>query len=78
MNTLAITVDKNRPIPPLTNRRYPFGQMEVGDSFWLPIGQNEEQTKNNIRCAASAYGRRKNMRFSVRKSEGGLRVWRVK
>lgn len=72
-----ITVEKGRPIPPLTTKKYPFGEMEIGDSFWVPMGENEEKTKNMIRCAAGAFGRRRVMKFSVRKIDNGFRVWRV-
>ncbi len=72
-----ITVEKGRPIPPLTTKKYPWSDMEVGDSFWVPMGENEEKTKNMVRCAATAFGRRRNMKFSVRKNDGGFRVWRI-
>jgi len=52
--------------------KYPFGEMEVGDSFPVPEGDGFRS-----RCAASAYGKRYSMKFSVRKYEGGYRCWRV-
>lgn len=72
-----IAIEKGLEIPPLTTKKYPWGEMDIGDSFFVPMGENEEKTKNMIRCAAGAFGRRKNMKFSVRKMDGGFRVWRI-
>lgn len=47
---------------------YPFGEMEVGDSFAF-----EAETRHNVQRAASAYGSRNNKKYSVR----GLRCWRT-
>lgn len=72
-----ITVEKGRPIPPPTKSKYPFRDMEIGDSFWVPDGRNAEATKNNVRSAATCYSRRNGGRFTVRRDNGGYRVWRT-
>lgn len=73
----AMIVEKGHPIPRPTTRVYPFGDMEPGDSFFVPPGENAERTKNNVRCAAKAFGRRKGWKFTVRKDGEGVRVWRL-
>ena len=54
---------------------YPWRSMKVGDSFFVPIGE----TYKGIRGAASSATQRlAPKRFSARKVEGGIRVWRDK
>jgi len=50
--------------------KYPFADMEVGQSFEIPA---------NGRTAASVYGARTNKKFATRKMEDGtFRCWRLK
>ncbi|MXO67764.1 hypothetical protein GRI72_02815 [Altererythrobacter marinus] len=58
-------------------RRYPFADMEVGDSFAVPVNDGEDDM--TVRSAAWDYGRRHGMKFTGRllRDEGVLRVWRV-
>lgn len=67
---MTIKIEKNIPIP----YRYPFKQMEVGDSFEVP----EEVTRSAVSVAALRFGRRHGMIFSIRFTpEKKLRCWRV-
>lgn len=64
--------------------KYPFEDMEVGDSFFYPATDGDSARK---RMAASTlnYGKRRAKwfpgeaprKYSIRSVEGGLRVWRV-
>jgi hypothetical protein len=72
----AFQIEKN--VAPPTSRGggkalYPFADMNVGDSFFVP----ETIKRTNVQNAAYMYACRKNVKFSVRAVEGGLRVWRV-
>ena len=72
----SIKIDKNVILPPPNNigldrTIYPFGQMEVGDSFFLVIGVKK------ISSAAYHFGKRNEMKFSVRSEGKGCRVWRI-
>ena len=73
-------IEKNIPIKQrVKNSRYPFDIMELGDSFFVPVG-NEHRTAAvgaRLRTCAYAHGKRRGM-FSFRKVDGGLRCWRVK
>lgn len=67
------------PAPPNAGRSggnstYPFGKMEIGDSF---SAGNDLPSVRKIRAAASWYGRRNGKKFSCRMVEGGYRVWRI-
>lgn len=54
-------------------RFYPYNEMEVGDSFFVPGAKISHVT------ACSTYHARHNpgKRFTARTMEGGVRVWRV-
>ena len=52
--------------------RYPFADMEVGDSFFVP-----DAPANRLACAATWATKRYNRRFITRVVEHGVRVWRV-
>jgi hypothetical protein len=71
-----IAIEKDKPLPPIW-RKYPFADMQAGDSFWVPQGDNAARTSHNLVSAASSHGRRKNKRFSVRRDGDGFRVWRI-
>lgn len=71
-------VEKNVKIPKRGTRsfRYPFGTMQVSDSFFVGADGTVAQ---RVRSASGAYGRRTNKKFSVLKNyEGEYRCWRIK
>lgn len=52
---------------------YPFGQMEIGDSFKVPSDK-----LISVRNASSIYGTRNGKKYTVRKMEDGThRCWRT-
>lgn len=51
--------------------KYPFGEMEIGDSFF----SNADRTL--VSSAASWYGKRNGRKYSTRKDGTGFRVWRI-
>ena len=57
--------------------KYPFGQMDVGDSFLV---KNVDNDTTKVRAAMSYYGTRNDKKFATRTvNEGGdVRVWRTK
>ncbi len=68
-------VDKDIPIPPArsTLARYPFADMEPGDTFAVPAEENKK-----VRLAAHSYGKRHGKAFTIRRQEDGtVRVWRT-
>lgn len=52
--------------------KYPFHQMEVGDSFWA-----EKRKGIDPRSAAVAHGDKYGKKFATRAIDGGIRIWRV-
>lgn len=71
-------IDKKIPIPPHSPRsgaprKYPLNEMNIGDSFLWP------GAPSRVVSAVSWYGKRNPpAKFTVRKVDGGVRVWRVK
>lgn len=72
---MAIEVEKGIPAPvwTSTSRKYPFPDMEVGDSF-LCNGSNP----TGVRSASWQYGKHHKKKFTVRKTAAGYRCWRLK
>lgn len=70
---LAHKIEKGIPAPYRVRDRakYPFAEMEVGDSFLT----KEDRTR--VSGAASLYGKRHGRRYSVSMTAEGLRVWRL-
>lgn len=70
-------------VPPPKDRRggnvvYPFGEMAVGQSFFIPCQDDQKphlQTK--LAGAARGFKLRHKTKFAIRRVVGGVRVWRV-
>ncbi len=70
-----IKIEKNIKVPcgSHTLIKYPFGEMDVGDS--ILIGSDTE--KHTARSAVFSYARMNRKKFVTRSVDGGLRVWRT-
>lgn len=71
-------IESDVPVPVGDTRRarrkYPFGEMKVGDSFLVPPEGNAQR----VRVAAHAWGRAKGQKFSTLTQPcGSMRVWRI-
>ena len=63
-------IDKDVPLP----ARYPFADMQVGDSFAVP----PTIKRSSINVAAMRYGRKHGMKFTVRlTADRSFRCWRI-
>lgn len=63
-------IEKNVPMP----QRYPFAQMEVGDSFAVPEGVS----RTAVSISALRYSRKHGGKFTVRLMlDRSLRCWRI-
>jgi hypothetical protein len=73
-------VDTKIPMPTFKTRassRYPFGDMEVGDSFHVPL-LDVASGKSLRQTSYAANRKHKGKIFRVADAEGGYRVFRVK
>jgi hypothetical protein len=71
------TIEKNVAIPAASRTgggksKYPWAQMEIGDSFFVPGAKVE-----TFYTLVSAQNKKGDARFICRKIDGGVRVWRV-
>ena len=73
---MSIQIEKGIPIPDRARKSsYPFGQMEVGDSF---LDRDAAKTiSSRAYNAANIWGRNHGVKFAGRQVEGGVRIWRV-
>ena len=75
-------IEKGIPLAPKTQlrrSRYPFSQMEVGDSFFVPVEADVELglLHHRVHSCASYMGKRLGRKFTTRSNETGVRVWRT-
>ena len=66
------------PVPPMRaiSARYPFADMSIGDSFFVPL--EDVQTREQIRQSCYYYSRKNpKYRFTVVPEKNGHRVFRI-
>lgn len=70
-----IKIDKGVPIPTSrwsgAKRKYPFPDMEIGDSFFTDTKQE------TVGSSVATYAKFNNKKFTTRSENGGTRVWRI-
>jgi len=77
-------VERGIAIPPRDaprNRRYPFGSMKPGDSFFVKVGEGDSLRRlaNSVGGCATTWAKRHGGKFTVRSmpEQDGVRVWCV-
>lgn len=75
-----IKIQKNIPIPTdVKNKRFPFDEMAVNDSFLYSEKSNTNMVRNACTLCKSYVKRNElDFIFTVRKTDEGVRIWRVK
>jgi hypothetical protein len=70
-------IEKGVPAPPPNTRStwHPFGQLEAGDSVFIPVKPGRSVPK--IRSTAATFGRKRGWKMVSREQSGGVRVWRL-
>jgi len=75
---MTITVEKTVPLPERRNntKKYPFDQMEIGDSFFVELAQGKKPytLKQAVNKANNKF--KGAQHYIVREVQGGARVWR--
>lgn len=80
-----IYIQKDIPVPQ-THSKYPWPDMEIGDSVLMPCTRQEkEEVRFRVVANAHNYGKLKEKKFKVRfydcdhtTQKSGFRVWRIK
>ena len=68
-------IEKNVPLKnhQPANSKYPFGSMEVGDSFLAP-----KSAAKGAQSASLKWGKYNGVKFATRtQDDGSMRIWRV-
>ena len=72
-------IERKVPFVPISKTRqtkYPFPDMKIGDSFFVPADNTKAIPR--VRSAASLWAQKYNRKLVTRVVDGGVRVWRVK
>jgi hypothetical protein len=70
----AFKIEKGIPAPPASRAaKYPFAEMEIGDSLLIPGIKSSAEISSSISYRKNRY--REN--YICRAVEGGVRVWRT-
>lgn len=82
----VVQIEKGIPITPKCSGKpgqysYPFGDMQIGDSFAVPLGTESGRIQNKVSSAISMWRKRTGTaaKFATRvnREEGVIRCWRV-
>jgi hypothetical protein len=68
---ISVELEKGVPLP-VARQKYPYKEMEVGDSFFVFAGGIQNVCNQNYRM-----GKKLGMSFIARKEGDGVRVWRT-
>lgn len=75
---MTLPIEKGVPLPTPNRRwapKFPFGQMEIGDSFLVPLEVGK--SPSSIYSAISQAKKRLGIALTSARVEGGVRVWRI-
>lgn len=69
-----LPIDKGIPFPEKADRvsRYPFREMEVGESFFVAGGNVK-----SLAAQCSRWGKIQGKTYGARRVDAGVRVWRL-
>jgi len=71
-------IDKNIPIPEARAKWAKMAAaMQIGDSYLDINGTESNASGSKALNAFTQIGRKNGMKFTARKVEGGIRIWRV-
>lgn len=77
-------IEKNIPVPKKRTGgvvKYPFSEMKVGDSFLADKNYSRKlmaRYSNAARNYARQSKENNHFKFTIRKTEEGIRIWRIK
>jgi hypothetical protein len=81
---IMLKIEKDVPLPERTYgtaSEYPFAEMDIGDSFFVPYGTSSEIERKTLLAKvknSASYARKKKLGgFAVRGVPGGVRCWKT-
>lgn len=68
-------IEKGVPLP---SKEFPLADMEIGDSFFVPVSDARDKLKKEcrVRNIIPEY-KKQGRKFTVRTVAGGFRCWRI-
>lgn len=76
-----IKIEKGVPVPQNTTRKakYPFRDMEVGDSFFINEKNDVKRMQQKMSAVASMFCKKHTeYKFKTQAFDSGVRIWRIK
>jgi hypothetical protein len=75
-----IKIEKGVPVPSAVTRKskYPFKEMEIGDSFFINDKIDPERTRKKVSSAATMFCHTNDCKFKTQVFDSGVRIWRTK
>lgn len=76
MSTMMFPIEDGIPMPQIW--KYPWSELERGQSFLVPCPADETERKMNSLTSSRNHAQKKlGRRFALRRTNHGIRVWRV-
>ena len=74
-----VEIDRGMPLPKKRHPKYPWSEMKIGDSFFVESRPDISDQRLQQKIAECVWGRKKahGGNFTVRRVDGGVRVWRT-
>lgn len=72
-------IDSDVPVPSIRRGKYPFAEMNVGDSFSIQVGKKNDAIALGTSARKFGATQTPKRRFVIRtdKAAGTVRVWRI-
>ena len=81
---MSFEIESGIPIPDLEQRsyKYPLGELEVGESFFVPLGNRTMiHLRNSVAANIRYHARKLNWKYTLRTRDEdgvtGIRIWRI-
>lgn len=70
-------IEKGIPVPQHVhaNRKYPFMDLSVGDSFFVKT--TDLKKAHAVACSARINSKKSDKKFTAKQDSDGVRVWRI-
>lgn len=78
---MKIQIEKGVPVPKNITRKskYPFREMEVGDSFFIKDNIDVKRAQQKISAVAHMFCKKNPLyKFKTQAFDSGVRIWRTK
>ena len=78
---MKIQIEKGVPVPKNITRKskYPFLEMQIGDSFFIKEKEDVKKAQRKMAAIANMFCKKNSeYKFKTQAFEAGVRIWRIK